>query len=51
VLALNGKDVWNIPLVERKRLLRAIVPKRSASILFKHQFSAADTPRNESASA
>jgi bifunctional non-homologous end joining protein LigD len=33
VLALNGKDVRKLPLVERKRLLRAIVPKRSSSIL------------------
>jgi bifunctional non-homologous end joining protein LigD len=33
VLALNGMDVRKLPLVERKRLLRAIVPKRSSSIL------------------
>jgi DNA ligase-1 len=33
VLALNGKDVRKLPLVERKRLLRAIVPKPSSSIL------------------
>jgi bifunctional non-homologous end joining protein LigD len=32
VLALNGKDVRKLPLVERKRLLRAIVPERSATI-------------------
>jgi bifunctional non-homologous end joining protein LigD len=34
VLALNGKDVRKVPLVERKRLLRAIVPKGSASITY-----------------
>jgi bifunctional non-homologous end joining protein LigD len=33
VLALNSKDVRKLPLVERRRLLRAIVPKRSSSIL------------------
>jgi ATP-dependent DNA ligase len=33
VLALNGKDVRRLELVERKRLLRAIVPKGSSAIL------------------
>ena len=33
MLALNGKDVRKLPLLERRRLLRAIVPRRSSSIL------------------
>ena len=33
VLALNGKDVRKLELVDRKKLLRAIVPRRSRVIL------------------
>ena len=34
LLAVNGQDVRSLPLIERKRLLREIVPERSRSILF-----------------
>jgi bifunctional non-homologous end joining protein LigD len=34
VLALNGKDVRKLALVETKRLLRGIVPRRSSSLLY-----------------
>jgi bifunctional non-homologous end joining protein LigD len=34
VLAVNGKDVRRLQLVDRKSLLRAIIPVRSNSILF-----------------
>jgi bifunctional non-homologous end joining protein LigD len=34
VLVLNGKDVRALPLVERKKLLRAVVPQRSSTVLF-----------------
>jgi bifunctional non-homologous end joining protein LigD len=34
VLAVNGRDVRNLSLVVRKRILREIVPKQSRSILF-----------------
>jgi bifunctional non-homologous end joining protein LigD len=34
VLALNGKDVRALPLVERKKLLRMVVPRRSSVILY-----------------
>ena len=34
VLALNGKDVRNLELAARKKLLRAIVPTQSSTILF-----------------
>ena len=30
VLAMSGKEVRRLPLVQRKRLLHAIVPNRSA---------------------
>jgi bifunctional non-homologous end joining protein LigD len=33
VLAVNGRDVRKRPLVERKKLLRAIVPARSTAML------------------
>jgi bifunctional non-homologous end joining protein LigD len=33
MLALNGKDVRQLELTDRKRLLRSIMPKRSRSIL------------------
>ena len=32
VLALNGTDVRKLSLIERKRLLRAVVPSRSSTI-------------------
>ena len=34
VLVLNGKDVRKLALADRKRLLRAIVPRRSSSVLY-----------------
>jgi bifunctional non-homologous end joining protein LigD len=34
VLALNGKDVRALPLIERKKLLRAVVPRRSSTVLY-----------------
>jgi bifunctional non-homologous end joining protein LigD len=34
VLFVNGKDVRGLPLVERKKLLRAIVPQRSSTVLY-----------------
>jgi bifunctional non-homologous end joining protein LigD len=34
VLVLNGKDVRRLQLADRKRLLRAIVPRRSTSVLY-----------------
>ena len=34
VLAVNGKDVRRLALAGRKRLLRAIVPRRSSSVLY-----------------
>jgi bifunctional non-homologous end joining protein LigD len=34
VLVLNGKDVRALPLVERKKLLRAVVPPHSRSVLY-----------------
>jgi bifunctional non-homologous end joining protein LigD len=34
VLVLNGKDVRALPLVERKKLLRAVVPRRSSTVLY-----------------
>ena len=34
LLAVNGQDVRSLPLVERKRLLREIVPMESRCILF-----------------
>jgi bifunctional non-homologous end joining protein LigD len=33
VLAVNGRDVRKVPLVERKKILRAIVSRRSAVML------------------
>jgi ATP dependent DNA ligase-like protein len=33
VLAVNGRDVRKMPLTERKKMLRAIVPRRSAVML------------------
>jgi bifunctional non-homologous end joining protein LigD len=34
VLVLNGRDVRALPLVERKKLLRAVVPRRSSTVLY-----------------
>jgi hypothetical protein len=34
LLAVNGRDVRTLPLVERKKILREIVPKESRCILF-----------------
>jgi bifunctional non-homologous end joining protein LigD len=34
VLAVNGRDVRNLSLVVRKRILREIIPKLSRCILF-----------------
>ena len=34
VLVVNGKDVRALPLVERKKLLRAVVPQRSSTVLY-----------------
>jgi ATP-dependent DNA ligase len=34
VLAANGKDLRKLPLIDRKKILRAVVPKRSGVILF-----------------
>jgi bifunctional non-homologous end joining protein LigD len=34
LLAVNGRDVRNLSLVARKRILREIVPKQSGCILF-----------------
>jgi bifunctional non-homologous end joining protein LigD len=34
VLALNGTDMRKLPLINRKRLLRRIVPKRSSVVLY-----------------
>jgi len=34
VLVVNGKDVRALPLVERKKLLRAVVPQRSSVVLY-----------------
>jgi bifunctional non-homologous end joining protein LigD len=34
VLVVNGTDVRRLPLLERKCLLRAIVPRRSSSVLY-----------------
>jgi bifunctional non-homologous end joining protein LigD len=34
VLDLSGKEVRNLPLTERKRLLRAIIPAGSSSLLY-----------------
>ena len=31
---MNGKDVRALPLVERKKLLRAVVPQRSSTVLY-----------------
>ena len=33
ILAVNGRDVRKMPLVERKKILRAIVPRRSTVML------------------
>ena len=33
-LIVNGKDVRAPPLVERKKLLRAVVPQRSSAVLY-----------------
>jgi bifunctional non-homologous end joining protein LigD len=34
LLAVNGRDVRKLSLVDRKRILREIVPKKSSCILF-----------------
>lgn len=34
LLYLNGKDLRGLPLIERKRMLRRIVPANSAALLF-----------------
>ena len=34
LLHLNGKDLRNLPLIERKRSLRRIIPQRSVSLLY-----------------
>jgi len=34
LLAVNGRDVRKQPLVERKEILREIVPKQSRSVLY-----------------
>jgi bifunctional non-homologous end joining protein LigD len=34
VLVLNGKDVRALPLVARKKLLRAVVPQNSSTVLY-----------------
>jgi bifunctional non-homologous end joining protein LigD len=34
VLVVNGKDVRTLPLIGRKKLLRAILPRRSSVILY-----------------
>jgi bifunctional non-homologous end joining protein LigD len=34
VLVVNGHDLRRLPLFERKRILRAIVPRRSSSIFY-----------------
>ena len=34
VLVVNGKDVRRVPLVERKKLLRAVVPQQSSAVLY-----------------
>jgi bifunctional non-homologous end joining protein LigD len=34
VLVVNGKDVRALPLVERRKLLRAVVPQGSSAILY-----------------
>jgi len=32
VLWLNGRDVRNLPLVERKKILRKVIPRKSSSV-------------------
>ena len=39
VLVLNGNDVRRLALADRKRLLRAIVPRRSSSVLYAQHFA------------
>jgi bifunctional non-homologous end joining protein LigD len=34
LLAMNSRDVRQLPLLERKKLLRSVVPRRSSVILF-----------------
>ena len=34
LLWLNGRDLRNLPLLERKRILRRIIPKRSDAVLY-----------------
>jgi bifunctional non-homologous end joining protein LigD len=34
LLALNGRDLRRLPLLERKRLLRRVVPKRRDTVLY-----------------
>jgi ATP-dependent DNA ligase len=34
VLAANGKDLRKLPLIDRKKILRGVLPKRSSVILF-----------------
>jgi ATP-dependent DNA ligase len=32
ILWLNGRDVRNLPLVERKKILRKVIPRKSSSV-------------------
>ena len=32
ILWLNGRDVRNLPLLERKKILRKVVPRKSSSV-------------------
>jgi len=32
VLWLNGRDVRDLPLVERKKILRKVIPRKSSSV-------------------
>ena len=34
VLAVEGRDLRDRPLVERKRILRSLIPRRSSFVLF-----------------
>ena len=34
VLALGGRDLRELPLIERKKMLRGLIPRRSALVLF-----------------
>src|ERR1051325_1169273 len=32
ILWLNGRDMRNLPLVERKKILRKVIPRKSSSV-------------------